>query len=187
MVPGLEGTEGAVWDAARRDTVFTSLSEADQRKMVCTAVSLGSEKGIKELRKVLVQRLTVVHILVQHTLLHDTVKLHRIPLLTFDARAGQARRQPASVLLALVGFVFVGEHYVDSVVWARSQRLDRQLFCNLVDLESGTEAISDDIIIILGSLESAHVDRHCSVIQDSSCTCGLSLRTCELPAEVDLV
>ena len=51
VVPGLEGTEGAVWDAARRDAVFTSLSEADQRKMVCTAVSLGSEKGIKELQR----------------------------------------------------------------------------------------------------------------------------------------
>jgi hypothetical protein len=51
VVPGLEGTESAVWDAARRDAVFTSLSGADQKKMVCTAVSLGSEKGIEELRR----------------------------------------------------------------------------------------------------------------------------------------
>jgi hypothetical protein len=50
VVPGLEGTESAVWDAARRDAVFTSLSGADQKKMVCTAVSLGSEKGIKEVQ-----------------------------------------------------------------------------------------------------------------------------------------
>lgn len=51
MVRGLEGTENAVWDAARRDAVFTSLSEADQKKMVCTAVSPGSEKGIRELQR----------------------------------------------------------------------------------------------------------------------------------------
>jgi hypothetical protein len=51
VVPGLEGTESAVWDAARRNAVFTSLSGADQKKMVCTAVSLASEKGIKELQR----------------------------------------------------------------------------------------------------------------------------------------
>jgi hypothetical protein len=51
VVPGLEGTESGVWDAARRDAVFTSLSGADQKKMVCTAVSLASEKGIKELQR----------------------------------------------------------------------------------------------------------------------------------------
>jgi hypothetical protein len=51
VIPGLEGTESAVWDAARRNAVFTSLSGADQKKMVCTAVSLASEKGIKELQR----------------------------------------------------------------------------------------------------------------------------------------
>jgi hypothetical protein len=51
VVPGLEGTESAVWDAARRNAVFTSLSGTDQNKMVCTAVSLASEKGIKELQR----------------------------------------------------------------------------------------------------------------------------------------
>jgi hypothetical protein len=51
VVPGLESTESAVWNAARRDAVFTSLSGADQKKMVCTAVSLAGEKGIKELQR----------------------------------------------------------------------------------------------------------------------------------------
>jgi hypothetical protein len=51
VVPGLEGTESAVWDAARRDPIFRSLSPEDQKKMVCTAVSLGSEKGIMELQR----------------------------------------------------------------------------------------------------------------------------------------
>jgi hypothetical protein len=51
VVPGLEGTESAVWDAARRNTVFTLLSGADQKKMVCIAVSYASEKGIKELQR----------------------------------------------------------------------------------------------------------------------------------------
>jgi hypothetical protein len=51
VVPALEGTESAVWDAARRNAVFTSLSGADQKKMVCTAVSHASEKGIKELQR----------------------------------------------------------------------------------------------------------------------------------------
>jgi hypothetical protein len=51
VVPGLEGTESAVWDTARRNAVFTSLSGADQKKMVCTAVSHTSEKGIKELQR----------------------------------------------------------------------------------------------------------------------------------------
>jgi hypothetical protein len=51
VIPGLEGTESAVWNAAREDLIFRSLSPKDQRKMVCTAVSLGSEKGIKELQR----------------------------------------------------------------------------------------------------------------------------------------
>jgi hypothetical protein len=51
VVPRLEGTESAVWDAARRNTVFTSLSRVDQKKLVCIAVSYTSEKGIKELQR----------------------------------------------------------------------------------------------------------------------------------------
>jgi len=50
VVPGLEDTESAVWDAAQRDAIFTSLSEAHQKKLVSTALSLGSEEGIEELR-----------------------------------------------------------------------------------------------------------------------------------------
>ena len=61
-------------------------------------------------RKVLVQNLTVVHFLVQRTLLHDPFGFHLAPLLTFDARADQARRQPASILLGLIIFALVGEH-----------------------------------------------------------------------------
>jgi hypothetical protein len=53
VVPGLEDTESAVWDAAQRDAVFTSLSEAHQKKLICTALSLGSEEGIEELRSFL--------------------------------------------------------------------------------------------------------------------------------------
>jgi hypothetical protein len=71
------------------------------------------------IREGLVQRLTVIYILIQHALLHDTVKLLRIPLLIFDARASQARRQPVSVRLRLVGLVLVGEHYVDPVARTR--------------------------------------------------------------------
>jgi hypothetical protein len=37
VVPGLEDTENAVWDAAQRDAIFTSLSEAHQKILVCTA------------------------------------------------------------------------------------------------------------------------------------------------------
>ncbi|GAB7336896.1 hypothetical protein MBLNU13_g00813t2 [Cladosporium sp. NU13] len=51
VVSGLEDTESAVWDAARRDLIFCSLVPKDQRKLVCTAVSLGSDKGIKELQR----------------------------------------------------------------------------------------------------------------------------------------
>jgi hypothetical protein len=50
VVPGLEDTESAVWDAAQRDAIFTSLGEAHQKKLVSTALSLGSEEGIEELR-----------------------------------------------------------------------------------------------------------------------------------------
>jgi hypothetical protein len=50
VVPGLEDTESAVWDAAQRDAFFTSLSEAHQKRLLFTALSLGSEEGIEELR-----------------------------------------------------------------------------------------------------------------------------------------
>jgi len=50
VVPGLEDTKSAVWDAAQREVVFISLSEAHQKKLICTALSLGSEEGIEELR-----------------------------------------------------------------------------------------------------------------------------------------
>lgn len=46
-----EDTENDVWNAARRDATFNSLSPQEQRKLVGTAVSLGSEKGIKELQR----------------------------------------------------------------------------------------------------------------------------------------
>lgn len=58
--------------------------------------------------------------------------------LPFDARSSQARCQPASVLLRLVGFILVGEHHIDYVARARPQTPDRQLFCDLIDLESIT-------------------------------------------------
>lgn len=51
VVPGLEDTENAVWDAAKRDSVISSLSLEQQAKMVRTALSLGSEEGIEELRR----------------------------------------------------------------------------------------------------------------------------------------
>jgi hypothetical protein len=51
VVPGLEDTENAVWDAAKRDSVISSLSLEQQTKMVRTALSLGSEEGIEELRR----------------------------------------------------------------------------------------------------------------------------------------
>jgi hypothetical protein len=50
VVPGLEDTENAVWNAAQRDAVFTSLSEAQQEELLRTALSLSSEEGIEELR-----------------------------------------------------------------------------------------------------------------------------------------
>jgi hypothetical protein len=51
VVNGLEGTESAVWYAAQRDRVIRALSSKDQKKMVCSAVSLGSDKGVKELQR----------------------------------------------------------------------------------------------------------------------------------------
>lgn len=51
VVPGLEGTECAVWDAAQRDLIIRALSPKDQKKMVYTAVSLGSDEGVKELQR----------------------------------------------------------------------------------------------------------------------------------------
>jgi hypothetical protein len=51
VVSGLEDTESAVWDAARGDPVFRSLGPKDQKKLVYTAVSLGSDKGIKEVQR----------------------------------------------------------------------------------------------------------------------------------------
>lgn len=51
VVPGLQDTESAVWDAAKRDSVISSLSLEQQTKMVRTALSLGSEEGIDELRQ----------------------------------------------------------------------------------------------------------------------------------------
>jgi hypothetical protein len=51
VVSRLKDTESAVWDAARRDPIFCSLDSKDQRKLVCTAVSLGSDKGIEELQR----------------------------------------------------------------------------------------------------------------------------------------
>jgi hypothetical protein len=50
MVPRLEDTENAVSDTARRDPIFASLSEAHQRDFLSTALCLGSEEGIEELR-----------------------------------------------------------------------------------------------------------------------------------------
>lgn len=51
VVPGLQDTESAVWDAAKRDSVISSLSLEQQTKMVLTALSLGSEEGVEELRR----------------------------------------------------------------------------------------------------------------------------------------
>jgi hypothetical protein len=49
VVPGLEDTESAAWDAAQSDSVIGLLPLKEQTQMVRTALSLGSEKGIKEL------------------------------------------------------------------------------------------------------------------------------------------
>jgi hypothetical protein len=50
-VPGLENTEKAVWDAAQRDSIISSLPVKEQAQMVRTALSLGSEEGVKELKR----------------------------------------------------------------------------------------------------------------------------------------
>ena len=49
-VPGLEDTKSAVWDAAQRDSVISSLPHEQQTKMVRAALSLSSSEGIRELR-----------------------------------------------------------------------------------------------------------------------------------------
>jgi hypothetical protein len=51
VVPGLENTEKAVWDAAQRDSIINSLPREQQTKMIHSALSLGSEEGIKELQR----------------------------------------------------------------------------------------------------------------------------------------
>jgi hypothetical protein len=51
VVPGLEDTVSAVRDAAQRDIVISSLPLEQQTKMVRTALSLGSEEDIEELRR----------------------------------------------------------------------------------------------------------------------------------------
>jgi hypothetical protein len=50
VVPGLQYTEKAVWDAAQRDSVINSLPCEQQTKMIHTALSLGSKEGIEALR-----------------------------------------------------------------------------------------------------------------------------------------
>jgi hypothetical protein len=49
-VPGLKDTKSAVWDAAQRDSVISSLPHEQQTKMVRAALSLSSSEGIRELR-----------------------------------------------------------------------------------------------------------------------------------------
>jgi hypothetical protein len=51
VIPGLENTEKAVWDAAQRDATINSLPVKEQAQMVRTALSLGSEEGVKELKR----------------------------------------------------------------------------------------------------------------------------------------
>jgi hypothetical protein len=51
VVPRLENTEKAVWDAAQRDSTINSLPRKQQTKMIHSALSLGSEEGIKELQR----------------------------------------------------------------------------------------------------------------------------------------
>jgi hypothetical protein len=50
VVPGLENTEKAVWDAAQRDSTINSLPREQQTKMIHSALSLGSQEGIKALQ-----------------------------------------------------------------------------------------------------------------------------------------
>jgi len=51
VVSGLETTEKAVWDAAQRDSTINSLPDKQQTKLVHSALSLGGEERIKELRR----------------------------------------------------------------------------------------------------------------------------------------
>jgi hypothetical protein len=50
VVPGLQCTEKAVWDAAQRDSIISSLPHEQQTKMIHAALSLGSKEGIKALK-----------------------------------------------------------------------------------------------------------------------------------------
>jgi hypothetical protein len=50
VVPGLENTEKAVWDAAQRDSTINTLTLEQQTKMIHSALSLVSEEGIKALQ-----------------------------------------------------------------------------------------------------------------------------------------
>jgi len=51
VVPGLEDTEKAVWNAAQRNRTISSLPREQQTKMIHSALCLGSEKGIEELQR----------------------------------------------------------------------------------------------------------------------------------------
>jgi hypothetical protein len=51
LVSGLENTEKAVKDAAQRNSVINLLSREQQKKLGLAVLSLGSEEGIKELRR----------------------------------------------------------------------------------------------------------------------------------------
>ena len=51
IVPGLENTRKAVWDAAQSDSTINSLSDQQQTKLIHAALSLGSGEGTIELRR----------------------------------------------------------------------------------------------------------------------------------------
>jgi hypothetical protein len=51
VVSGLEDTKSAVWKAAQRDSIISSLPVKEQAQMVRTALSLGSEEDVKELKR----------------------------------------------------------------------------------------------------------------------------------------
>jgi hypothetical protein len=51
--PGLEDTESAVWNVAQRDSIISFLPQKEQIRMIHAALSLGSEEGMKELRRFL--------------------------------------------------------------------------------------------------------------------------------------
>jgi hypothetical protein len=53
VVPGLEDTESAVWNVAQRDSIISFLPQKEQIRMIHAALSLGSEEGMKELRRFL--------------------------------------------------------------------------------------------------------------------------------------